>query len=161
MAPVVMDCKVDGCQFAITEYEPAVAVELLKLHDKNNHTQATGGSTAGDSRNRVKFKQPEIDQSQSLEEWETFLTRWEEYKKQMKVDTGSVSGQLISCASNELETSLRRVLGQDFYNEQDLEFLTSWRVTMARNSEPRKRRTSYVSGESAIGPAPATTPTGT
>ena len=68
MAPMVMECVVDGCQFATKELEPAVAVELIKLHDKNSHTQDTGGSTAGDSRNKVKFKQPKIDQAQSLEE---------------------------------------------------------------------------------------------
>ena len=112
------ECEWDGCQYATRELEPAVAVELLKVHLQSVHqTHATGGSTAEVSRNKVKFKQPEIDQAQSLEEWETFLTRWKEYKKQMKVDTGNVSGQLISCASNELETSLRRVLGQNLYDE--------------------------------------------
>ena len=43
MAPMVMECDVDGCQFATKELEPAVAVELLKLHIKNSHTQAMGG----------------------------------------------------------------------------------------------------------------------
>ena len=42
---MVMECVVDGCQFATKELEPAVAVELLKLHDKNQHTQSYGGST--------------------------------------------------------------------------------------------------------------------
>ena len=42
MAPMVMECDVDGCQFATKELEPTVAVELLKLHDKNSHTQITG-----------------------------------------------------------------------------------------------------------------------
>ena len=45
MAPTKMECEWDGCQYATKEYEPAVAMELLKLHDKNQHTQALGGST--------------------------------------------------------------------------------------------------------------------
>ena len=119
MAPMAMECVVDGCQFATKEFEPAVAVELIKLHHQSSHTQDTGGSTAGDSRNRVKFPKPTVDQGQSLEEWETFLIRWAEYKRQMRVETGDVSGQLISCGSNELQTSLTRVLGKDLYKETE------------------------------------------
>ena len=119
MAPMALKCVVGGCQFATQELEPAVAVELIKLHDKNSHTQATGGSTAGDSRNRVKFPKPTVDQGQSLEEWETFLIQWAEYKRQMRVETEDVSGQLISCGSNELQTSLTRVLGKDLYKETE------------------------------------------
>ena len=56
------------------ELEPAVAVELLKLHHQSVHqTHATGGSTAEDSRKKVKFPKPAVDQVQSLEEWETFV----------------------------------------------------------------------------------------
>ena len=43
--PMKMGCERDGCQYVTKEYEPAVAMELLKLHDKNQHTQAMGGST--------------------------------------------------------------------------------------------------------------------
>ena len=44
---------------------------------------------------KVKFPQPEIDQDQPLEVWETFLTQWKEYKKQMQVSIDNVAGQLI------------------------------------------------------------------
>ena len=44
MAPMVLECVVDGCQFATQELEQAVAVELIKLHDKYSHTQVMGGS---------------------------------------------------------------------------------------------------------------------
>ena len=42
---MIMECEWDGCQYATKEYEPAVAMELLKLHDNIQHTQAMGGST--------------------------------------------------------------------------------------------------------------------
>merc|ERR1712055_1204907 len=116
---MIMECEWDGCQYVTKEYEPAVAMEQLKLHDKRQHTQAMGGSTAEESRNKVKFPQPKGDLGQSLEDWETFLTRWAEYKKQMKVGAGIVSGQLISCTSTELETSLRRILGENLYDETE------------------------------------------
>ena len=133
---MIMECEWDGCQYVTKEYEPAVAMEQLKLHDKRQHTQAMGGSTAEDSRNKVKFPQPKVDLGQSLEEWETFLTRWAEYKKQMKVDTGIVSGQLISCTSNELETSLRRILGENLYDEAEAVLLREMKQLVVKFQNP-------------------------
>ena len=51
-----------------------VAVELFKAHREDKHPRAAGGSATEDSRRKVKFPQPEIDQGQPLEVWETFLT---------------------------------------------------------------------------------------
>ena len=119
MAPTIMECEWDGCKYVTKEYEPAIAMEQLKLHAQAKHTQATGGSTAEDRRNRVKFPKPTVDQGQSLEEWETFLIQWAEYKRQMRVETGDVPGQLISCGSKELQTSLTRVLGKGLYKETE------------------------------------------
>ena len=137
MAPIKMDCEWTDCQYATKEYEPAVAVEILKLHCTQVHqTHATGGSTVEDSRNRVKFPKPTVDQDQSLEEWETFLIRWAEYKKQMKVDTGNGTGQLISCTSNELETSLTRILGKDLYNEDEVVLLREMKKLVVKFQNP-------------------------
>ena len=133
---MIMECEWDGCQYATKKHEPAVAVELLKLHDKKQHTQAMGGSTTEDSRNKVKFPKPGIDQAQPLEEWETFLTRWAEYKKQMKVLTTNVAGQLISCASNELETSLLRILGKELYNKTEVELLGEMKKLVVKYQNP-------------------------
>ena len=69
MAPMKMECMWDGCQYATKEYEPAVAVELLKFHREDKHPRAVGGSATEDSRRKVKFPQPEIDQGESLEVW--------------------------------------------------------------------------------------------
>ena len=69
MAPVAMPCESEGCQYATKEYEPAVAVELLKFHREDKHPRAVGGSATEDSRRKVKFRQPEIDQGQPLEVW--------------------------------------------------------------------------------------------
>ena len=74
MAPTVVECEWDDCQYVTKEFEPAVAMEQLKLHTQAKHTQTRGGSTDEDSRNKVKFRQPKVDLGQSLEEWETFLT---------------------------------------------------------------------------------------
>ena len=80
MAPIAMRCETEGCQYATGEYEAVVAVELFKAHREDKHPRAAGGSATEDSRRKVKFPQPEIDQGQPLEVWEMFLTQWKEYK---------------------------------------------------------------------------------
>ena len=106
MAPIAMNCESEGCQFATKEYEPSVAVELLRFHREDKHPRAVGGQATEDTRRKAKFPQPEIDQGQPLEVWETFLTQWEEFKRQVHISTDKVPGQLVSCGSKELQTSL-------------------------------------------------------
>ena len=83
MAPVAMDCKLEGCQYANKEHEPSVAVEVVKFQREDKHPIAVGGPATEDSRRKIKFPQPEIDKDQPLEMWEAFLTQWNKYKKQM------------------------------------------------------------------------------
>merc|ERR1712105_340201 len=54
----------------------------------------------------------------------------------MKVDTGTVSGQLISCTSNELETSLMRILGKDLYNEAEVVLLCELKKLVVKFQNP-------------------------
>ena len=82
-------------------------MELLKLHREDKHPRAVGGSTTEDSHRKVKFPQPGIDQGQPLEVWETFLTQWAEYKKQMHVSLDNVAGQLISVEVRSSRTAFR------------------------------------------------------
>ena len=69
----------------------------LRFHVEFEHPppvqNVAGSQPSEDTRRKAKFPQPEIDQSQTLEVWETFLTQWEEYKKQMQVTIDNVTGQ--------------------------------------------------------------------
>ena len=42
-----------------------------------------------------------------------------EYKMQMQVSHGNVAGQLISCGSKELQTSLQRITGGTLYQKTE------------------------------------------
>ena len=118
----------------------AEKLQVLTFHREDNHPLSpqymVQSPPTEDNRNKVKFPKPEVDQVQSLEQWETFLTRWKEYKKQMKVDTSNVAGQLISCTSDELETSLTRVLGNDLYNETEVVLLNEMKRIVVKFQNP-------------------------
>ena len=136
MAPIAMNCESEGCQFATKEYEPSVAVELLRLHREDKHPRAVGGQAMEDTRRKAKFPQPEIDQGQPLEVWETFLTQWEEYKRQVHVSTDKVQGQLVSCGSKELQTSLHRITGGTLYSKTEKELLAEMKKLVVRYQNP-------------------------
>ena len=67
---------------------------------------------------------------------ETFLKRWAEYKKQMQVSTTNVAGQLISCRSDELQTSLQRIVGRELYNKTKVELLGEMKKLVVKYQNP-------------------------
>ena len=71
-----------------------------------------------------------------MEVWETFLTQWVEYKKQMHVSTDNVAGQLISCGSKELQTSLQRITGGKLYDKTKADLLDEMKKLMVRYQNP-------------------------
>ena len=71
-----------------------------------------------------------------MEVWETFLTQWAEYKKQMQVSTDNVAGQLISCGSEELQTSLQRILGGKLYDKKEVDLLDEMKKLVVRFQNP-------------------------
>ena len=118
--------KCDACEYDTDTQIPAGStvaekLQFYGLHVSINHTQAMVGPTAEDSRRKAKFPKPEIDQGQPLEVWETFLTQWEEFKRQVHISTDKVPGQLVSCGSKELQTSLHRITGGTLYSKTEKE----------------------------------------
>ena len=133
--------KCDTCEYDTDTQIPAGStvaekLQLYGLHVSINHTQAMVGPTAEDSRRKAKFPQPEIDQGQPLEVWETFLTQWEEYKRQVHVSTDKVQGQLVSCGSKELHTSLHRIMGGTLYSKTEKELLAEMKKLVVRYQKP-------------------------
>ena len=114
--------------------------QQLKFHLEFNHPSpaqnVVGSPPPGDTRRKAKLPQPGIDQDQPLEAWETFLTRWAEYKKQMQVSTTNVAGQLISCGSDELQTSLQRIVGRELYNKTEVELLGKMKKLVVKYQNP-------------------------
>ena len=114
--------------------------QQLKFHREDSHPppaqNVVGSPPPEDMRRKAKFPQPEIDQGQPLEVWETFLTQWEEYKKQMQVSIDKVPGQLVSCGSKELITSLHRITGGTLYSKTEADLLAEMKKLVVRYQNP-------------------------
>ena len=118
----------------------AEKLQLLTFHREDSHPpppqNVVGSPPSEDTRRKAKFPQPEIDQGQPLEVWETFLTQCEEFKRQVHIPTDKVPGQLVSCGSKELQTSLHRITGGTLYSKTEKELLAEMKKLVVRYQNP-------------------------
>ena len=54
----------------------------------------------------------------------------------MQVSTTNVAGQLISCGSDELQTSLQRIVGRELYNKTEVELLGEMKKLVVKYQNP-------------------------
>merc|ERR1711895_254984 len=74
-----------------------------------------------------------------------------EYKRQMRVETGDVPGQLISCGSNELQTSLTRVLGKSLYKETEGVLLHEMKKLVVKFQNPAVYVEEFLTTKQEVG----------
>ena len=77
MAPITMPCEALGCGYTTAEYEPEVAIEVLKLHQQNTHVQVyqppqVGGQAASIKPRAEKVRRPQIKLGVSQGEFSYF-----------------------------------------------------------------------------------------
>ena len=81
MAPTTLSCDSNGCGFTTAEFEPAVAVELLKMHHQNHHALVqqppqVGGQTVSVKPRAEKVPRPKIKLGVSQDEFLYFQDEW-------------------------------------------------------------------------------------
>ena len=91
-------CEAPGCQKKFTFATTTEYIELMKSHNLLVHAVAGDGSAEKTS---VKLPRPELQAEGSAEEWSYFLSRWEAYKKTLKVTTEEqFVAHLLACTSD-------------------------------------------------------------
>ena len=100
MAPIELQCPVGGdCDYKTQLLEYPQAEAVLDRHLKYSH-QAAGGGGNGE-RKPEKFPRPELKLDSSFEEWSEFLTTWNQYKEEYKLDGSSLIRQLYASCSED------------------------------------------------------------
>ena len=79
------------------------AITLLQMHEKAKHEQqtATHSSLKAD-----KVRRPTITGGGSSEDWQNFVTRWEEYAAATKLSESDKVLQLLECCDEQLRRDL-------------------------------------------------------
>lgn len=101
-----IDCPVTDCTYTTPEEasDPALIVQLLKMHDTSAHTSSTSAKVE-------KVKRPSISQGGTNEEWIYFVSRWNDYVAATKITGHEKVVQLLECCDEGLRKDLTRSAG--------------------------------------------------
>ena len=118
MAPTTYPCPAAACEFVSSEAEPAVAIQLLQLHDKHEHALVqqppqVGGQAAGQAKPRAeKVPRPQIKLGVSQDEFSYFQDEWTSYKRSCGItDETETRDQLRAACNEDLRRNLFNCLG--------------------------------------------------
>ena len=129
MAPIKFKCKNPACHEWTEEAEPAIAIELLKLHTSQVHGVASKPD---------KPRRPELHMTGDAVEdtdWERFVFQYEQYKKLAGINSDA-SSHLLACLSTEVYNVLFATYGRTLTDQTELQLQVNIRrlVVRQRNS---------------------------
>ena len=102
-------CSHTGCVYTTGDNEPAIVVELLKIHAMSHATPAPPQPAATVTRQKPpKLNRPSISKGLSDEEWNTVSRKWEIFKNSTNIPDEQLSTQLWQCCDEELTSELFR-----------------------------------------------------
>ena len=93
----VIQCPIEGCNYATTDVEASIAVALLTIH---NNVHVVSNNVA--KQRPPKLERPMIAKESSEEVWNTFKTRWMMFKRGTHLSDEDTVQQLFQCCEEEL-----------------------------------------------------------
>ena len=105
MAPVSVECPIEGCNYAATHADAAVVAALLSVHAS---VHVTVPRALGANAKIEKIKRLTVALAGTGEAWSYFVTRWGEYNTGTKLVGPDVVAQLLECCEEELRKYLTR-----------------------------------------------------
>lgn len=106
-----LKCEMQGCTFIATNDDKDLMLAAFGSHQKNHDIQ-TNTAIAAPQRNEMsraqRTERPKIQKGGSEETWNTFFTRWNNYKKTSGIPESVATGELFECCSLELGDDIIR-----------------------------------------------------
>ena len=149
-------CKVTGCE--ILEFKsssPIVAWNLLDFHIRSKHPEI-GPSRAGATGNgnpstpKLKIARPTINKKENESTWETFVLKWDNYKKYNGLNTrDQIVMELKQCCDGRLRQKLLRdpEAALDTKSEDDLLKLMKKVAVHTKSANAHRSEYSHVRQE--------------
>ena len=109
-------CPIPGCDYEIGEVQNDCKNTLHQLHLQHHQSQTANAVKP------EKLKRPCLAIENSTEEWNFFVSRWENYKQSTGLTASKITTQLIECCDEALLKDLIRVHRDSLYSlvEEDL-----------------------------------------
>ena len=104
-------CPAQGCtQTFRDDLDATVLSQLISIHAQSAHPP-TAPQPQLHAAKMERVRRPTISSAGSTEEWEYFLSRWDEYKLATRMEGQDILLQLIECADEDLRKDLNRAYG--------------------------------------------------
>ena len=103
-----LECEWAGCQWISKEASIEICLQLLQLHVQAKHNCQDQSKPQLPTVKPEKAKRPEISSEMSDEDWQYFLSRWEDYKKATALTGNEVILQLMECCCESLRRDHHR-----------------------------------------------------
>ncbi len=117
MAKFKIKCPVVECEYECESDEAVIAASLLNIH-ATTHTQHQAASNTSIGKVE-KLKRPTISSAGTSEQWEYFLTRWDEYRNGTHLQGTDAVIQLLECCDETLRKDLTNAAGKSLANETE------------------------------------------
>ena len=107
----LIPCPAAGCQVTFRDdLDATVLLSLIQIHERTAHPTDQNNPGAHNTK-AEKVRRPMISSSGTTEEWQYFLTRWNEYKLATRLAGHDIVLQLLECADDSLRRDLIRAYG--------------------------------------------------
>ena len=117
----------NGARYRTPELEGSLAMQLLLMHNENNHKQQPVQTMeAGSQKRRAeKVCRPTIKMGSSEDDFIFFKCLFESYKRSCQLtDATDIRDQLLACCETDLRRDLHRYLGTGVDAKSEVELLT-------------------------------------
>ena len=100
----VINCPIPACEYYTDDTEAILAAAQLNIHAL---THQPGTAAAASTKQRPpKIDRPSVSRGSTEEEWNTFLKRWNIFKRGTAIPIGQLTTQLWQCCDKDLEDDL-------------------------------------------------------
>ena len=90
-----VDCPIPGCNFSTADTEPVLAADQLNLHAlTHTHATATVDPERLSKQKPPKIERPVIKKDTSEEDWNTFIKKWELFKRGTEIPGAQLTAHL-------------------------------------------------------------------
>ena len=99
-------CPFPACKFTTKDVSDDLAAVLIKVHADGSHNVAKSKSAKVEN-----VRRPVISTGGTIEDWQYFQTRWNDYKEATNISGRDKIIQLLECCDSDLRKALSRAAG--------------------------------------------------
>ena len=119
---MIIQCPYPDCTFEVGEDVPDDCKNtLLQLHLQHHQSKNAYPTQV------EKIKRPSLSVENTTEDWNYFVSRWENYKRATGLTEPNITGQLMECCDESLRKDLTRVHRSSLYSLNEIDLLKAIR----------------------------------